>query len=582
MTSIFLTVTGARAQASVTGALTSGMVGLPVTIEYDAAWEGLTKNLVCRCDLNGAAGGEYRSVLNIGGTAAVAQEVMQAGAHLYLGVEGFSPDGKLVIPTTWALCGVIERGANTAEDLSADPTLPVWSQLQAQIDQLDPGGISQEQLDEIRACADSAARAAQAAAISAGRAEEAAGGGLNGDAKEALMAVVEHIAVWDHPNPQELIDNLRNALYNAPVASISAVYTQTRTVYASDSLDVLRADLVVTAVYTDGSSAVSTAYALSGTLTSGLSTITATLDGKTAQFQVQVAAARVPATGITLDNAALNITSDEPVRLTATVEPANSTDNVVWESTEDAVATVAQDGTVTPVASGSCRIIATAGDVSAECTVTVALPLTGWNYGNPYDLRIADDPLTLGKTDEELTGRFYRCSYNEWSKAMNDGSYASYNYIFLWPMTAGKYYLRTVNRSSAPMNRFMVFGNGDIVANTTKPLVILSETGTDETTGVTLTVRSAFDWIDANGFARSGIVRLGQPLDEPTGISYDGPAVILYEIDVPEGVYVFWQAYMAESEWPRTNDWYPIDELYTIFRDDPSGNILQIAREDNA
>ena len=37
MTSIKLTVTGASARAEVDGLLTSGMVGIPVTISYDGA-----------------------------------------------------------------------------------------------------------------------------------------------------------------------------------------------------------------------------------------------------------------------------------------------------------------------------------------------------------------------------------------------------------------------------------------------------------------------------------------------------------------------------------------------------------------
>ena len=123
LTSIMLTVTGARTQALVNGTLTSGMVGVPVTIEYDEAWEGLTKNLVCRCSKSGSADEEYRSILNVENGAVVAHEVMQAGKHLWLGVEGYSSDGMLVIPTTWAMCGVIQNGANTGADLSADPTL---------------------------------------------------------------------------------------------------------------------------------------------------------------------------------------------------------------------------------------------------------------------------------------------------------------------------------------------------------------------------------------------------------------------------------------------------------------------------
>jgi hypothetical protein len=100
---------------------------------------------------------------------------MQAGKHLYLGVEGYSPDGTLVIPTTWAMCGVIQRGANTGEDLSADPTLPVWNQLQGQIEQIKRDAITQEQVDDIQADVQAARSAAEAAAQ---RAEEAVGNGI--------------------------------------------------------------------------------------------------------------------------------------------------------------------------------------------------------------------------------------------------------------------------------------------------------------------------------------------------------------------------------------------------------------------
>ena len=66
MTSIKLIVTGAAARAEVDGELTAGMVGIPVTIQYDSAWDGLTKTLVCKggtCWHNGA--GVVKSVLNV-------------------------------------------------------------------------------------------------------------------------------------------------------------------------------------------------------------------------------------------------------------------------------------------------------------------------------------------------------------------------------------------------------------------------------------------------------------------------------------------------------------------------------------
>ena len=136
LTSIILKVTGARARASVRGPLTSGMVGIPVTIEYDDAWKGLTKNLVCRCGKWGPGNGETRTILNIGESATVAHEVMRENGNLYLSIEGYSADGKLVIPTTWADCGRILPGADAGADPSADPTLAVWNQLQMEINRI--------------------------------------------------------------------------------------------------------------------------------------------------------------------------------------------------------------------------------------------------------------------------------------------------------------------------------------------------------------------------------------------------------------------------------------------------------------
>lgn len=74
------------------------------------------------------------------------------------------------------------------------------------------------------------------------------------------------------------------------VTSISCVYSQSKTVYDSDSLDVLKDDLVVNAVYSDGSSGTVSAsdYTLSGTLNEGTSTITVSYGGKTDTFTVTV------------------------------------------------------------------------------------------------------------------------------------------------------------------------------------------------------------------------------------------------------------------------------------------------------
>lgn len=166
MTSVKLMLTGAQAYASVNGSLTSGMVGIPVTIEYDEAWDGLTKNLMCRCSPWGSDEGEIRTILNVGEASAVAHEVMQSGLYLYLGVEGFSSDGKLVIPTTWARCGKIEYGANTTDDPTTEPELSIWNQLQTEVEQIKRDGYTQEQIEEIQTYVQSASRSAASAAKS--------------------------------------------------------------------------------------------------------------------------------------------------------------------------------------------------------------------------------------------------------------------------------------------------------------------------------------------------------------------------------------------------------------------------------
>lgn len=83
-----------------------------------------------------------------------------------------------------------------------------------------------------------------------------------------------------------------NVTARPTLSSITATYTQSGTVYDTDTLDSLKADLVVTAVYSDSSTQTvpSADYTLSGTLAEGTSTITVSYDGKAATFDVTVTA----------------------------------------------------------------------------------------------------------------------------------------------------------------------------------------------------------------------------------------------------------------------------------------------------
>lgn len=77
-----------------------------------------------------------------------------------------------------------------------------------------------------------------------------------------------------------------------------------------------------------------------------------------------------PCTGITLDKDTLTIARGETATLTATVEPADTTDKVVWSSADKTIATV-ENGVVTAVGLGETTVTAACGDKTASCKVTV-------------------------------------------------------------------------------------------------------------------------------------------------------------------------------------------------------------------
>jgi uncharacterized protein YjdB len=87
-----------------------------------------------------------------------------------------------------------------------------------------------------------------------------------------------------------------------------------------------------------------------------------------------------PVTGVILDQTSLNLAvGDTTATLAATVMPENATNKgVIWSSSNDAVATVAE-GVVTPVAAGTATITVTTSDGSfkASCTVSVSADISG-------------------------------------------------------------------------------------------------------------------------------------------------------------------------------------------------------------
>ena len=110
----------------------------------------------------------------------------------------------------------------------------------------------------------------------------------------------------------------------------------------------------------------------------------------------------IEAQSITLNTYTLELTIESTSKLTATVTPTNTTDQtIVWESDNEKVATVDNDGTVNALAVGTANITAACGNVSATCNVTV----------NPVvaaSVTLNKESMTLTKGEEgKLTAKVY-------------------------------------------------------------------------------------------------------------------------------------------------------------------------------
>ena len=114
----------------------------------------------------------------------------------------------------------------------------------------------------------------------------------------------------------------------------------------------------------------------------------------------------VKVTEVQLSSTTLTLTAGgDTATLTATVLPEDAVDKeVTWRSLKPSVATVDDNGVVTPVAKGSAIIVATAGGVEAECAVTVVeagttiVDVTGVTLDKTVATVNAGTPVTLTAT----------------------------------------------------------------------------------------------------------------------------------------------------------------------------------------
>lgn len=109
---------------------TSGRVGARIKFSFSSEWAGLSKTAVF------TNGDTTIDVLNVADEITIPHEVLAiSGKKLKVGVYGYTVGDngniEIAIPTVYADLGKVVKGADPSGDVSADPTLPVWSQIQA-------------------------------------------------------------------------------------------------------------------------------------------------------------------------------------------------------------------------------------------------------------------------------------------------------------------------------------------------------------------------------------------------------------------------------------------------------------------
>ena len=125
-------VNGAIAKTVYRKVIPAGIIGAQVEFDYaEDIWHGLHKTVVFK-------GAVTKDVVTDANIVTIPHEVVEKPfSQLSIGVYGVNADGNIVIPTLWEDIGDILDATTPSGDISADPSPPVWAQIQAMIGNLD-------------------------------------------------------------------------------------------------------------------------------------------------------------------------------------------------------------------------------------------------------------------------------------------------------------------------------------------------------------------------------------------------------------------------------------------------------------
>lgn len=349
MTSITLICQGAMVKARVEGILTQGMVGIPVKLERDEAWAGLSGQLKARC------GDVVRTVEAEGDTVVLPYECLLAGQRLDIGLDGRDETGALRLPTGWACCGLVQPSvADCDGEPGALPAPPedtvsaIYHRIEAlskQIEDLPDSQVTEQTVAD------------WGFTKNTGQYTKPASGIPETDlAPEVQEKLNDAATLEDVPGNLVLFEQTEDS---EEEQTIQALLLNNLTLEADDTYIYLKFGETVLGMVEAGSGGAETVYC----------------------------------TDIAIDQESFTVDlSDTAVHtLTATVAPTDCTQMIRWSSSNPGVVQVSPTGELTVVGEGSATITAKCGTQSDTLTVTVvdhSIEIyfgygASWSYGTP-------------------------------------------------------------------------------------------------------------------------------------------------------------------------------------------------------
>lgn len=354
MTSITLICRGALARAKVEGAITQGMVGIPVVLECDEAWAGLTRQLKVRC------GGVVRTAL-AEGAVTVPYECLIAGQRLDIGLDGWDETGTLRVPTNWACCALVQPSVADCDGEPGSLPVPPEDTVSAIYQRMETTEQAVAELTQrVENLPDSDVTEQTVAAWgftkNTGQYTKPASGIPETDLTLQVQEKLNRSAtVEDIPGNLVLFEQTEEDSEQ----TIEALFLDKLTLEADDTYIYLKFGETVLGMVEAGSGGAGTVYC----------------------------------TGIVIDQEAfaVDVSDTASHTLTATVAPTDCTQIIRWSSSDPNVVQVASTGALTVVGEGSATITAKCGTQSDSITVTVVNNsvtvyfgyCASWSFGTP-------------------------------------------------------------------------------------------------------------------------------------------------------------------------------------------------------